>query len=408
MEHVFVTNFQQQEVFWVVGLRWYAVVEADAHTQAQRIVQQRGAQSWVLAGSSMCAVGLSKQRVSRKERSCLVAGAAFFAQRHARQTVAAIIKLPTGGFWFVAAHRGQVLVRGDHCFEQLGQAQEFMASVLADYPQMQALNKEGSFLEWAYLTQGGEPAQATLVAARLRPRQRRLRPWMLGLVVLFCALGGYYQWLWQGALRSSVAVTAEQFEEPLDRIPMISARALLAPVLSHFYALPVHRDGWALTHSQCDYVLAAGGWQCQAQYQRQASGGSAEHFLQQQQWEEYARALDLQTVQIDFPLHAVDVQKQHEPTPPTLFQLLSQLQNIQPAFSALHYRHRQEGLRQWQHRTPIRLQGPLRSVPLVFDLAAHVLWYRIELRVHQPKQPDLAASQFEVLLEGAVDDKTIH
>lgn len=408
MEHVFVTNYQQHEVSWVVGLRWYAVVEADASTQAQRIAQQRGAQSWVLAGTSMCSVGLSRQRVARKDRSCPVAGAAFFAKMHAQQTVAAIIKLPTGRFWFVAAHRGQVLVRGDHCFEQLEQAREFMASVLVDYPQMQALSPQGDCLDWGYLASGGDRVQADLLAARLRPRQRRIRPWVLGLVALLCILGGYYQWLWRGAMKPSVAVTADHAQDPEDRIPMISAKALLGPVLSHFYALPVQRDGWALTHSQCDYVRAVSGWQCQAHYERQASAGSAEQFLQQQQWEAYARALDLNAVQIDFPLYAVRAEKKHESTRPTLFQLLSQLQKIQPAFSVLHYRHRQEGLRQWQQRTPIRLQGPLRSVPLVFDLTAHVLWYRAELRVQQNRQPDLATSQFEVLLEGAVDDKNIH
>lgn len=408
MEHVFVAKIQQQEVFWVVGLRWYAVVEADAKQRAQRLAQQRGAQSWVLSGQTMCSVGLGRQRIARKDRSAYIAGAAFFARIYAQQTVAAIIKLPTRYFWFVAAHKGQVLVRGDHCFECLEQAQEFMASVMTDYPQMIALNEQGAYLDWAFLFQKRPQVQSLLTAARLRPCQWRFRSWMLwGLCLLLVALG-YYQWWWQSAAQSAVASSSVASDEQAHELPLLPAREMLKPVLMHFYQLPVARAGWQLIASQCDYVLAKQGWRCRAEYQRNGTGADAETFLQQQQWERWARAIDLHAVEIEFPVYAVDLHAQHQATVPTLFQHLSQLQKIQPAFGTLHYRHRQDSLSQWQGRTSLRLQGPLRSVPLLFDLRAHVLWYRVELRVQTHKQPDLKTSQLEVLLEGAVDDEKIH
>lgn len=408
MEHIFVAKIQQQEVFWVVGLRWYAVVEADAKNRAQRIAQQRGAHSWVLTGQSMCSVGLGRQRIARKERSAYIAGAAFFARIHAQQTVAAIIKLPSQQFWFVAAHKGQVLVRGDQCFEQLEQAQEFMASVLTDYPQMVALNELGAYLDWAFLFQKLTQVEPLLTAARLQPCQWRMRSWMLWGVCLLVVAFGYYQWLWRSAAQSAVVSSSALPDELAHELPLLPPWEILQPVLMHFYQLPVSHSGWWLIASQCDYVLAEQGWRCRAEYQRHGPGADAETFLQQQQWERRAQALDLHTIQIAFPVYAVDLKEQHRTTVPTLFQHLSQLQKIQPAFRTLQYRHRQDVLSQWQGRTSLRLQGPLRSVPLLFDLRAHVLWYRVELQVQPNRQPDLKTSQFEVLLKGAVDDAQIH
>lgn len=409
MEYVFNETIQEQPISWLVGLRWYAVVEADAKTQAQRFAQQRGALSWVLSGQSMRSVGLSRQRVARKEEITYVAAAAFFAQIYAQQTVAAIIKLPNGQYWFVAAHKGQVIVRGDHCFAQLEQAQEFMRSVLADYPQMSDLNEHAPYMQWAFLFHNLAQLQSFIERARLQPSRKRLRPWVFWVFLLMCFFGGYYLWLWRGA-KASVAAPLEILVQEQEEIvwPLVSAEKMLAPVLLHLYRLPTHSLGWGLTHAECNYSLAQQAWLCQAEYERLEQRVDTEEFLKQQQWEGLAQAKSLDSLQIDFPSLPVPLEGWDAPTTPTLFQLLSQLQSIQPAFSALHYRHQQDALRQWQNRTPIRLQGPLRSVPLVFELNVHVLWYRVELWVHSYKEPDLTNSQFEVLLKGAMDDAQIH
>src|SRR5690625_2557697 len=124
-------EWNHQEVVWAFGLRWYALLEANGKAQANRIIKELDAHSWVLSGEQICSVGLSNQRIRRQKQPVYIAAAAFFAYLNARQKVAAIIRLPTGQFWFVAAQQGRVLVRGDHCFNELEQAQAFMSSVLA-------------------------------------------------------------------------------------------------------------------------------------------------------------------------------------------------------------------------------------------------------------------------------------
>src|SRR5699024_12612223 len=83
-------------------------------------------------------------------------------------------------------------------------------------------------------------------------------------------------------------------------------------------------------------------------------------FLAQQQWQEQAKMLDLDRVQI----HKT-ILPQHSQSNPTsahgvrLFQFLGQLQQEQLAFKQINYRHRGDILPQCDNRTQLKQVGPL-------------------------------------------------
>jgi|GEM_PF-1696885 len=410
MELGIVMERGKQTQLWIFGLRWQAIVERNALRQARRLARQMGANGWVLSGQNLPAVGLSQKR-HPGDYDLLLSAAAFFAALHPGQQLAGLFRLPNQQFWFVAAQQGRVLVRGDYCFDELGAAQSFMASVLRDHPQMRVLEAEAGYQEWTELLTQIEQIerQATIEKARLRPRVRApARLSGFALLMLFGAASTSY-WLTNSAAQVQPAETPAMPENPLEEVLASEPRSILEPVLHHLYQLPVWVQGWQLHHADCNFQLGARSWRCVAEYQRDQQASLAVDvatFLAQQQWQEQAKMLDLDRVQI----HKT-ILPQHSQSNPTsahgvsLFQFLGQLQQKQLAFKQINYRHRGVILPQWDNRTQIKLVGPLRSAFLVFDLPLHVHWFQLRLQVRPQAKPDMRQSVLELHLEGAVDDR---
>lgn len=409
MEYTLEGEIQQQQVIWVFGLRWYALLEANARAQAQRISQQAGASSWVLSGQGMSSVGLSNQRLQKSALPTRVSAAAFFAQLFIEQKAAAIIRLPTGQYWFVAAQQGRVLVRGDHCFADLEHARELMGSVLADNPKMHCIHGHQEFLEWSAVLSMPSSA-ATLMTAALQRRKKVLPRFFWWLLAGGVILTAYYLWLyWAAAQVVPLSAKAAQPQpDPVQELFAQHPRSVLQSALEVVYQLPVHAQGWSLSEAQCQLQPHTQSWACEASYQRGSAAVDVETFVGQQGWQSYAQVVDLEQMRITLP--ATDWEDEAWPVtqPPTLFQFLGQLQKIKPAFSVMQYRHRQGLLSHWHDRSHIKLQGPLRSVFLLFDLPVHVQWYRLVLSVRADGQLGLGHSALDVVLEGAVNDAVIY
>src|SRR5690625_2650264 len=259
---------EQQEVVWSFGLRWYALLEANERAQAHRIVKEIGAQSWVLTGTQIGSVGLCDQRIRRKGQPVYLAAAAYFAHVYARQKAAAIIHLPSGEFWFVAAQQGRVLVRGDHCFTDLKQAQAFMASVLADNPKLGCLHPRVSYLQWQDLLEQTPPAE-WIQRATLQPRRAMNRRWLVAVFCVGLLMVIYYLWVGWAASHTVVAANDEAVPppDPREQVLALHPQAVLAPVLEFLYELPAQAMGWSLQQAHCDLVPEHLVWHCAAQYQ---------------------------------------------------------------------------------------------------------------------------------------------
>lgn len=409
MKVQFSETWNQQAVVWSFGLRWYALLEANAQAQAYRLIKQLGAQSWVLTGEQMCSVGLSTQRVRRSGHPVYLAAAAFFARINKEQKVAAIIRLPTGHYWFAAAQKGRVLVRGDQCFERLEQAQSFMAEVLADNPKLRCLHGSTAYIDWSALIEpvaGGEWIEQT----RLRPRQRiQRRRLIAGLLLGGGALLYYGAVGWTA--RQAAGVLNKEVETAADHPPLLlelHPRAVLQPLLEFLYTLPVHAQGWLLSHASCQLQQSLAGWHCTADYQKQQQSADAHYFLSQQDWETQIQVIDLDTIRVHFPVVALGSDRWAPVGQRTQLQFLSYLHKQRVAFLSLSYQPKQWTLAEWPNRSPVRIQGPLRFAHLWYDAPAHIHWYRAVLQVHPPTELSLKHSQLHLTLEGAVDDASLY
>lgn len=400
---------EQREVVWSFGLRWYALLEANERAQAHRIVKEIGAQSWILTGTQIVSVGLSDQRIRRKGQPVYLAAAAYFAHLYARQKAAAIIHLPTGEFWFVAAQQGRVLVRGDHCFTDLEQAQAFMAAVLTDNPRLRCLHPHSGCMRWqdllALTAQTGWMQQVSL-----RARRRINLRWCVGALLTGVALVVYYLWVGWTATRT---VSAADFDldpapDPVQLVLDLHPQAVLQPVLEFLYKLPIQAMGWSLQQAECQLAPAQLAWQCTAQYQQGPGAIDVEGFLLTQQWQTQAQMVEFGTFRIDFPGVQVKTQSWTDPASSTLLQFLGYLHKQQAVFSVLAYQHRQQSLAAWQGRTRLHIQGPLRSAHLLYQAPVHIQWYQVTLHVQPQVQLGLKNSRLNVVLEGAVDDAQLH
>lgn len=399
----------QQEIMWSFGLRWYALLEANERAQANRIVRETGTQSWVLTGGQICSVGLSEQRVRRKKGPVFVSAAAYFAQIYAQQQVAAIVELPIGKYWFVAAQQGRVLVRGDHCFTDLAQAQAFMASVLADNPKLGCLHPRVSYLQWQDLLEQTPPAE-WIQRATLQPRRAMNRRWLVAVFCVGLLMVIYYLWVGWAASHTVVAANDEAVPppDPREQVLALHPQAVLAPVLEFLYELPAQAMGWSLQQAHCDLVPEHLVWHCAAQYQQAPGASDVEAFLNAQQWQSQAQMVDLQTFSIEFPEIRLGSQPWMAPSQVTLLQFLGYLHKQQAAFSNLSYQHRHQSLATWPGRTALQIQGPLRSAHLLYAAPVHIQWYQAVLRVQPPVQVGMQHSRLNLTLEGAVDDAQLH
>jgi len=400
---------EQQEVVWSFGLRWYALLEANERAQAHRIVKEIGAQSWVLTGTQIGSVGLCDQRIRRKGQPVYLAAAAYFAHVYARQKAAAIIHLPSGEFWFVAAQQGRVLVRGDHCFTDLKQAQAFMAAVLTDNPKLRCLHPHSGCMSWLDLL-ALRPQTNWIHQVSLQPRRRINLRWCLGVLLIGIALVVYYLWVGWAATRtvSAADLEADSTPDPVQPVLDLHPQAVLQPVLEFLYELPIRAMGWSLQQTQCQLAPEQLTWRCTAQYQQGADAIDVEGFLTAQQWQTQAQMVNLSTFRIDFPAVQVKTQRWNNPQSVTLLQFLGYLHKQQTVFSDFTYQHREQSLAAWQGRTRIQIQGPLRSVHLLYEAPVHIQWHQVTLHVQPQVQLGLKSSRLNVVLEGAVDDEQLN
>jgi len=233
---------------------------------------------------------------------------------------------------------------------------------------------------------------------------------LLGGVVLGLLLVFYYGWVGWAAKQTLKPIEAktEQSIDFLQPVLNLHPRSTLQPLLEFLYQLPAQSMGWGLRHVECQLSLEEKGWRCLADYHNASGAVDIEEFLFQQQWEELAQVVNLDAIQISFPLQSLLPEPWEPPTRVTKLQFLSYLHKQQAAFSQLHYQPRQHLLSEWQSRTALQIYGPLRSAHLLYEAPVHIQWYRARLDLNQQVQPSLKHSQLGLTLEGAVDDAQLH
>lgn len=385
----------------VLGLQWRPVVGQVSVQQAKLLAKQQRAKQWVIAGHGFFAVGLSYRRLASKKNT--FSAAACYALLYPKGWHAAIYKLNDELYWVAAAHEGTPMSRGDKLFSSAEQAQAELVKLKRQHAEIQHAAAPIAISDFAALV-------ATHALQKALLQTRRTLPW--GLVLLGALALSLLAWQQLDPAPVEAAVIAPDIDPYLQHWQQKNIRpngkAALLQLVSAWEQTPIELKGWQLKEIRCD--VAAQHWLCDYQYTAQAETATTLELDQMLPvgWEIKELTMQQAWLQASIPFiasggHWLSAEQ-------VRLQLLSQLQPIRPAFSALRLA---EPINLLPHvvashtYSPIFSQalyfeGPLRSLVLLADLDEALHWQRASLLYKPQAQAALKSSALQVTLQGVV------
>lgn len=398
------------------GLTWFAVLGSHAALQGRARARALRATHYVVGGRHAVAAGCA--RLPRRYGAMAIHSAAqAYASLHPDGAQAGVASQPDGQGWLIAVQDGAVLASADRLFADAAQAQACLRTLLAQRPDLREV-----------------PAQAaldTLLArpdpsARLAPLASRWSraPVAARAVVLALAVAGGAS-LWRGlgqapppAAPDPRAVWRAAQAEFLRGWP-VHTSSELARVLDTLQALPLQVAGWALRQAQC---VPGPAWHCDADYHRVDAAATSLAFAAAVPPGWRMRLHTLEHTRVAWTLagdqHGLD--RTAPASPADTLALAATLQRASAAFT-----HVSVGAAQalagpaWDgppelappaapelHRREVVLDGPLRSLALVWPLPAPIGWTAVSLRVVPDAIATLRASVLSLHLQGSLYEQT--
>ncbi|TCT05356.1 type 4b pilus protein PilO2 [Paralcaligenes ureilyticus] len=408
----------------VFGLDWLPLINAGARKLAQRIARQRGATHWVCSGEAAAAVGMARLKLTRAQRRQRLGSAAqVVAQLRATGTVALLLELGPARYWLVAVHEGAVVARTDKLFASRLHAADVLTELEQAYPQLQVLDGAPDAIDLPVLE------AASTAEARLLPldRWRPLLPRPVQWFVLSMVLVGLLPRLWRVVApgpRVQAAGPFDPYRAWSDALAQASRNVVVHGVQGTRAALdslqdaPVQIAGWFLTQAMC--MPQAGGWRCQARYDRRGAQASNDGLLAlaPAAWAVEFISIDqallvwsIALANVPLAQHALKSSAHNER------HLFSALQSIQPAFTQMQLGKPQAlklvaprdaagrtppkpaGLPAYSLR-PVQIAGPLRSGSLLLSHTEAMAWKKIAVSIRDAPQLGLRSSRLNVSFQG--------
>lgn len=425
------------------GLRWFALIGSNVPKLARSRGRRLRATHFVVGGSPAMVAGYGRARSGiRGARLKRGAGSTADAPQSAAQLFAllypdgghALVRLPDGRHWLVAAHGGAVLSQTDRVFGSLDDAQQEQRALLAQRP---TLREHAPDRVWSALTEAVDGA-AALTAL---PSRWAELPAALRLFLACIGLAAVAPPLWNMGMNAFSRKQAAPPEPVAARDPMADAYAAmlhattvhsptaLTRLLASVAALPVQVQGWALRRAHCD--AGAQQWDCAAVYARvhPLATNHGLHALLPAGWQVSFKPLEEATLAWrvgSAPVRVADVtlpSSLHVDT-----RVAGGLQGLRPAFASvalsssvplMPHQPRppavqkpaagQAGAVQSNpapsgmpvvRRRSLTLHGPLRSMALMPGPVSAARWSRLVVNVQSQPRPSLAASALVAELQG--------
>lgn len=439
----------------VLGLEWFALLDAAPSRVARRLAREHRASHMVVLDAFPGAVGLadlsSSQGLqhlryrfrlrSERAKSRMHSAAQLFAHLYPSGSVAMLIEVQPDLMWLVAAHEGVIIARTDRLYAERDAGNVALAELGAAYPRLLILGGDGAPPCPALATLCQHASSASLLVPCPRWRGLALGPAIgiatFSMAMLFVATTGRLAKTDQApSYRSGPSMppaSAAQSSE-VSSLPLVHGVEGLQGLMHTFHMLPARMGGWSLERAQCD--AASSRWRCFAQYRRSHLRASNKSLLRhaQAEWHITFPSMDaarvvwspaaqgthldalipmstghndrhllsaLQAVQSGFTHFHVAASDSMRPYSP------GQLSNVSPlpllgasradqvGANAVHaaggYRSR-----------GVSIAGPLRSASLLTDHAAFIGWTRAVLEHRPIDSPDVRRSSLNLSLEGTL------
>lgn len=425
------------------GLRWFALIGSNVPKLARSRGRRLRATHYVVGGSPAMVAGYGRARGGiRGARFTRRAGAPAATPQSAAQLFAllypegghALVRLPDGRHWLVAAHGGAVLSQTDRVFGSLDDAQHEQRALLAQRP---FLTELASDQVWSALAQAVD-AGAALTAL---PSRWAELPAALRLFLVCIGLAAVAPPLWNVGVSAFSRTQAAPPEPVAVRDPVADAYAAmlrattvhpptaLTRLLASVAALPVQVQGWALRRAHCD--AGPQQWDCAAVYARvhPLATNHGLHALLPAGWQVSFKPLEEAT--LAWRVGSAPVPVAGMTLPSSLHvdtRVAGGLQGLRPAFasvalspsvplmphlsrvpvvqkpaagqaSAVQSNPAPTGMPVVRRRSLI-LHGPLRSMALMPGPVSAARWSRLVVNVQSQPRPSLAASALVAELQG--------
>lgn len=398
------------------GLTWFAVLGSHAALQGRARARALRATHYVVGGRHAVAAGCA--RLPRRYGAMAVHSAAqAYANLHPEGAQAGVASLPDGQGWLIAVQDGSVLASADRLFADAAQAQARLRALLAQRPDLREAPAQDALD--TLLARPDPAARLAPLAARWSRVPVAARAGVLALAVA----GGVS--LWRGAHQAPPpaapdprAVWRAAQAEFLRGWP-VHTSSELARVLDTLQALPLRVAGWALRQAQC---VPGPAWQCDADYHRVDVAATSLAFAAAVPPGWQMRLHTLEHTRVAWTL-AGDRQGLDRITPASPADTLALAATLQRASAA--FTHVSVGASQalagpvWDgppeiepppapalHRRELVLDGPLRSLALVWPLPAPIGWTAVSLRVVPDAIATLRASVLSLHLQGSLYEQT--
>ena len=430
------------DAVWLFGLHWTPLIGGRADTQARSRARRAQATHYVWGGERGIVAGYGQLPALRTQRWC--AAALAFARTCSEGIAAALVSLPDGRMWLIAAQDGTVIARTDALFDGPVEAQAALDALMQALPGCRTLDvpDPDAFLHALCSTPAPQWALRAVEPAWLR-QARRLKV-VLGVPAVALVAAMVWQTsqpsrldespqpntlsaaqralLWHTAVRQQWGATQVHLPDELRR------------VMDSLQRLPIDLAGWGLRQAICRAASAV--WHCEAQFVRDASTANNATFNARVPAGWHVRFDLLQGAALTWtvpsavtPLSAVmtwsqgdigelaDLQRERRVD----VHFASHMQRISAAFTHVSLSARQAvplmppvdaaGLpiartdampELWQRA--LRIEGPLRSFALLAHPPATIAWHEIAVGVDTPPDVSIKLSPLTARLTGLVYD----
>lgn len=400
MQHEHLHVFGDKKL--LMGMQWQPVVGQVSMQQAKLLAKQRRAKQWVVAGHGFLAVGLSYKRVAVKKST--FSAAICHALLYPKGWHATIYKLRDDLYWLAAVHEGTPMSRGDKLFTNQAQALAVLTAIKEQYTELNSSQEIIDINDFLALV-----ATHTLKKALLHSiRTSLLKPMvLLGLFVVWL---GWWQFEPTPVEAASVTPDVDPYLQGWQQKNISpNGKEALVQLVRAWEQTPIELKGWQLKEIRCDAALQH--WFCEYQYAAQAETATTVGLDQILPAGWGIKALNMQQAWLQVRIPFTPIGGHWLSAEQVRLQLLSQLQPIRPAFSALRLADPVVLLPQIavgsSTHTPIYSQtlyfeGPMRSLALLMKMDEALHWEKASLHYKPQAQASLKGSVFQVNLQGVV------
>ena len=400
--------YESADKSFVFGLYWQPVVGTVTTQQARLLAKQRKNKQWVIAGQHFFAVGLATQRARSKKHTGVFSAAACHALLHPKGWRAAIYRVEQSVYWLAVVQEGTPMSVGDKLFSSSEQAQAVLKRIKEQYTALEGDFEVLAIHDFMSLVNTHDVEKAALQ----KVKQSLLQPVLYSLPLLLAVI-----W-WQIESHPVEAAVVIPDVDPYlqywqQRGLQPNGSAALQELLTAWKHIPIDLSGWQFKTVQCDAQRQQ--WHCTYEYRAQNEKATTLGLDEglPEAWQVKSVQLDKAWLQAVIPFEVG--QAKWLSAEQVRLRLLSQLQPMRPAFTALRLGEPVALLSaaavstksKAQQYSPIYSQslyfdGPMRSMALLQNGEEALHWQRARLDHNPNAQVALKGSALQMNLQGVV------